>query len=325
MVNLKPSFNALTCLISTVTCFLCLALFVNFGFNTFVQLPRSLNFTTQRRVEGIEWKPNEFINPLVRSEASFLTAYQHICRSDKEKYNMIKSVDFENQSGEFIRSLFYKFISNPVGGRCANLQRFGGRYIQDCHYWDGHKFVCMPELINDIGNNECQVYSFGVSNDWSFEKAMGEIGCKVFTFDPTVDHPKELEENVWFEKLGLSVKKDEARSLESLSSILHAYGHENTKISYLKIDIEGGEAEGLQHWFESGALSNVYQIGMEYHIRDTDSAINFFSAIQQLHVEADFKLISFDLNGCYGKADADYPKLAEIVLMRSSHNSFCSN
>ena len=325
MLNFKPSFTAITCIISTLTCFLFLALYVNHGYITFAQFPAGLRFTTHRSFEEIERTPNEFINPLMRSEASFQTAYKYICTSDKEKYDMIKRVDFENQTGEFLRSLFHKLISNPVGGRCANLQRFGGRYIQRCHYWDGHKFVCMPELINDIGNNECVVYSFGISNDWSFEKAMGKIGCKVFAFDPTVDHPKELEENVWFEKLGLSVEKDEARSLDSLSSILHTYGHKNTKISYLKIDIEGGEADGLQHWFESGALANVQQIGMEYHIKDTDSAVKFFTAIKQLHVEANFRLISFDVNGCYGKEKADYPKLAEIVLMRSSENSFCAD
>ena len=328
MVYLNSSLAPITCIISTLTFILCLVLYMN---SSDIRLS-GLNIIGYQKYQSVERKQYEYINPLIRSETSFQTVSKSICNSDKEKVELIKSVSFENLGPEYdenLRSLFYDVISNPLGGICSSLKRFGGAYRKDCHYWDGHKFVCVPELIKDIRNDECLVYTFGVSNDWSFEAEIGEMGCKVFSFDPTVDHPKQLEDNVWFEKLGLGIEKDSSRSLDSLSSILHNHGHTNTKISYLKIDIEGGEIEGLKHWFESGALDNVQQIGMEYHLNQKNNPTNYtlklFSAIQQIYLESDFRLISFDINACYGKSHHGYPELAEIVLMRSSESNLCPN
>ena len=323
MINTKTNFNITTCMITTVICILFVIFYVNNSFNSTLQYQNNLNIRKDQEYREMAKKTIEFINPMIKSITSFLTVSDYICKSDQEKVKLFKTANFERRSNKDLQSIFYKLISNPVGGRCANLQRFGGHYMDGCHYWDGHKFVCMPELINDIENNECLVYSFGVSNDWSFERAMGDIGCKVLSFDPTVDHPKQLADNVWFEKLGLGTQKDEKRSLDSFSSILHKNGHKNSKISYLKIDIEGEEVNGLQHWFNSGALNNVQQIGMEYHLQNVKSTVNFFKAIQQLYLKSDFRLISFDINGCYGKKHNDFPRLAEIVLMRSSEFSFC--
>ena len=128
----------------------------------------------------------------------------------------------------------------------------------------------------------------------------------------------------------MGARKDKQRSLETLSSILHKNEHKDSKISYLKIDIEGEEVNGLEKWFTSGALDNVQQIGMEYHLewnpyQNVKSTLGFFKAIQQLYLKSDFRLISFDVNGCYGKERKDFPTLAEIVLMRSSKFSYCGD
>ena len=325
MVNLT---SITRCNFLVVSILICISILTWLSYNVFDKIAETetkLKDISVQEVQAYEKKNYEFINPLIRSMSSFKTVSNYICRSDKKKLRMLKNINFERQTPEFLQSLFYKLISNPVGGRCANMQRFGGRYHEGCHYWDGHKFVCMPELMYDIENNECVVYSFGVSNDWTFEKALGEIGCKVFSFDPTVNHPKELEYNVWFEKLGLGKEKDDKKSLDSLKSILQKYGHTNTKISYLKIDIEGGEVDGLQSWLESKALENVQQIGMEYHLRDANSAVKFFKSIQQLYFQYDFRLISFDINGCIGKKLHGFPEFAEIVLMRRNEYSFCTD
>ena len=325
MINIKTNLNITTCMITTVSCIIFVIIYVNNRPESTLQYQNNFNAKGDQKYREVTKKKKEFINPMIRSAASFKTVSEYICKSDQEKVKLFKTASFERRSNKDLESIFYQLISNPVGGRCANLQRFGGHYMDGCHYWDGHKFVCMPDLINEIENNECLVYSFGVSNDWSFEKAMGDMGCKVLSFDPTVDHPNKLADNVWFEKLGLGTQKDEELSLDSFSSILHKNRHENSSISYLKIDIEGEEVNGLQHWFNSGALDNVQQIGMEYHLVNLRSTVNFFKAIQQLYLKSDFRLISFDINGCYGKKHKDFPRLAEIVLMRSSEFSFCDD
>ena len=263
-----------------------------------------------------------FVNPNLTSLGGLRTTYEYICASDVEKTSLV-GIDFKDQEPDKLRTLFHQFVGNPHGGRCPNLQRFGGVYREGCQYWDGQKYLCISELIDDIDKNECLIYSFGVAGDWSFEKAMGSFGCKVLTFDPSVDYQKELEVNVSFEKLGLSATPDEQYSLDTLSSILKKHGHTKTRITYLKIDIEGYEVDALLQMFESGALDHVQQIGLEYHLPDTNKALKFFHALTMLYFKGDFRLISFDMNGCVGKSPNDYTKLAEIVLMRTSKNSVC--
>ena len=41
--------------------------------------------------------------------------------------------------------------------------------------WDGHKYVCEDDFLEE---NECLVYTFGVSTDASFEEAMASKGAK---------------------------------------------------------------------------------------------------------------------------------------------------
>ena len=44
---------------------------------------------------------------------------------------------------------------------------------------DGSKCICMDKLYLDIKNRECLVYSFGLSDDWTFEELMADLGCRV--------------------------------------------------------------------------------------------------------------------------------------------------
>ena len=39
--------------------------------------------------------------------------------------------------------------------------------------WDGHKYVCEDDFSEE---EECLVYTFGVSDDASFEESMASIG-----------------------------------------------------------------------------------------------------------------------------------------------------
>ncbi len=45
------------------------------------------------------------------------------------------------------------------------------------------------------------MYSFGVSDDWSFEDAMGDLGCRVRAFDPTIDAPPMRTDKISFHKV----------------------------------------------------------------------------------------------------------------------------
>ena len=127
--------------------------------------------------------------------------------------------------------------------------------------------------------------------------------------------------------------------MQTLSSIIHNHGHTSTTISYLKLDVEGSEIDGLLEWFESGALSNVQQIAMEYHmeatwIKDTPQwqYKTFLQGLQKIYVEDNFRIVSYDFNLCWlsdvfrqniFRQYHGYPAIAEIVLMRPSKDSVC--
>ena len=86
---------------------------------------------------------------------------------------------------------------------CNIKTRIGGRYFPKCHVMDGQKYVCMDELIKDILNHDCIVYSFGVGWDLSFEEKIAEMGCNVLAYDPTIDHAPHHLQNISFKKIGV--------------------------------------------------------------------------------------------------------------------------
>ena len=297
-----------------VVCITFLCFIIKYSKEPPVRIPNFINISN--------YEVEVSINP--NMEPSLSRSYEYICQSDKHKTDLIKEMNFKSKSAEDLRQLFNKFIMNPHIGRCPTIQRFGGEYIPKCKYWDGQKFVCMNELYKDLENDDCLIYSFGIASDYSFEEAMDRLGCKVYAFDPTVNYSKKIgNTNILFEKLGVSTEADHGKSLDTLTSILHLHGHTDTKITYLKVDIEGYEVDGLGEWFASGALQNVQQIALEYHLENTEMTLKLFHTLIRLYFEGDFRLISFDINGCARAASRDYYKYAEIVLMKPSEYSVC--
>ena len=98
---------------------------------------------------------------------------------------------------------FHSIVMDTFATACIVKTRLGGRYLPKCHVMDGQKYVCMEELIKDIQNQECIVYSFGVGNDLSFEETIADMGCKVLAYDPTVSNPKHHSQNISFKKIGV--------------------------------------------------------------------------------------------------------------------------
>ena len=42
---------------------------------------------------------------------------------------------------------------------------------------DGDKFICLDKIVKS--NSQCLIYSFGISNDWTFEDQMDKFGRRV--------------------------------------------------------------------------------------------------------------------------------------------------
>jgi len=254
---------------------------------------------------------------------------------------LIKKADLDSLSTEKLRHLFYEFITKSSRGLCPNWIRLGGGFARNgCH--DGQKYVCFDDAFTyAIEKNKCLVYSFGIRDDWSFEKEIRDLGCKVLTFDPSVDLPSELDKDISFEKLGLGIWKRDGNpefknKMKNLKTILEDHQHLSANISYMKIDIEGAELEGLLEWQNSGALSHVHALGIEYHMEapwmsESKHAQykSMLKALQKLYVETNFRLVHYEFNLCYMKHVEwvekvnGYPAFSEIVLMRTNRNELC--
>lgn len=69
---------------------------------------------------------------------------------------------------------------------------------------DGHKAVCLDPPIAPVFD-QCLIYSFGINNEWTFDEAMADYGCQVFSFDPSMkvdDHNRT--DRIHFYNVGLS-------------------------------------------------------------------------------------------------------------------------
>merc|ERR1711892_1462265 len=95
---------------------------------------------------------------------------------------------------------FYYYISFPLQGVCRVLKRIGGSWI--IRQVDGDKFAFMDSR-----------------------------GCEIHAYDPTVDLPAKLGENIQFTKLGLSNTTSD--NMDTLANILEKNSHTDTTIEYL--------------------------------------------------------------------------------------------
>ncbi len=67
--------------------------------------------------------------------------------------------------------------------------------------------------FQDIISGQCLVYSFGVGDNYSFELAMAEMGCKVRAFDvmEVIGEEFHSHPNISFKKVGLYGKKSQIK------------------------------------------------------------------------------------------------------------------
>ena len=73
-----------------------------------------------------------------------------------------------------------KSIESCLLLHCKTQQWLSGSGLWVKSAFDGHKFVCADDFRSNFGDDEnCLVYSFGLSDDTSFEEAMAEAGCEV--------------------------------------------------------------------------------------------------------------------------------------------------
>ena len=155
---------------------------------------------------------------------------------------------------------------------------------------DGQKAVCLDRLIAPVYKN-CLVYSFGINNQWTFDDAMAQFGCQVYSFDPSMGvSDYDRSQQIHFYNLGLS-GKDEIQAntkwkMKTASSIYQMLKHRHgtsTLIDVLKMDIEFSEWDAIPQMLRSGFLADkVKQLAVEIHFNANDTLENYRKRVRIL-------------------------------------------
>jgi len=203
---------------------------------------------------------------------------------NKKALNHFKSISLTKEQA-LIKLLFHE---NQMQKQIVTMDTIGGLFFQ--RNWepsyscttiarmgcpgDGGKWICDPQHYLEM--NECIVYSFGSNDDFSFEESIHNFNpeCKIYTFDPTVQNPKNKPPFVNYYPWGLAGHDLKEKSLFTVKTIMNLLGHK--KITVLKVDCEGCEFESFNiHSFPvyKGAIN---QILVEVHFNGNPNTVHSF-------------------------------------------------
>ncbi|CAB9515027.1 methyltransferase like 24 [Seminavis robusta] len=151
---------------------------------------------------------------------------------------------------------------------CPNRIRAGD--VEDGGWW-----ICDAQTT--IPEKDCVIYSFGIRDNFSFDHFFANKGCQVHGFDPSpagLQSQKEYEkvQRAHYHSYGLGVvDKDYGPGkvpfrwpgldylqefntlpwkLKSLPTIMKEIG--NSKLTILKVDVEGAEWDSMKHIAKAG-------------------------------------------------------------------------
>ena len=130
-------------------------------------------------------------------------------------------------------------------------------------------------------------YSFGISDDVSFDLDLAKRGYEVFMYDHTIKKLPQYNEHFHWQKLGLAASPDPSLKLDALTNMIRTNDHENISGMFLKMDIEGYEWEVFNS-LPMDILEKFDQIVLEIHdLLDYDESIekhlSALSKIAQTH------------------------------------------
>lgn len=160
-------------------------------------------------------------------------------------------------------------VKKPVGNK--DFVRLGKRY-------DGG-YVLLDDFAEDM-----KVYSFGIFNDVSFDKALAERGLQIYLYDHTIAGLPEQHANFHFYRTGISHVDELENSKLSMKTLLSNNGDLGNNRLILKMDVEGAEWEFLENT-PSELLNQFLQITFELHrLTDNSREKQIVSCLNKLNV-----------------------------------------
>ena len=181
-------------------------------------------------------------------------------------------------------------------------------------------------MADDFGKGNV-AYSFGISNEISWDADMAKRGYEIFMYDMTIDGLPYTHEKFHFFKEGIGGKKDSAKSLDTLENFIKRNGHENNFDMILKMDVEGAEWDFLEN-VSSETLNRFDQIVFEFHdliapktAAEIGRTINLIAKINATHT-----LIHLHGNNCGNYIQLEnvgvIPETLELTYLRNKNHLF---
>lgn len=117
-------------------------------------------------------------------------------------------------------------------------------------------------------------YSFGISNDVSWDSDMAARGYEIFMYDPTIDALPAQNSKFHFFREGIAGLEIRERSLNTLENFVRRNGHFDNDNMILKMDVEGAEWSFLST-VSSELLSRFDQMVFEFHfmVEEKDQSV----------------------------------------------------
>lgn len=187
---------------------------------------------------------------------------------------------------------------------CRIVNDFGGKMLGRKSYVarDAHKAVCLDRAVAPVPDR-CLVYSFGINFDWTFDEDMELYGCKVFSFDPSMNILNQTHSvSIEFYKMGLSDRNtwDDHRwpnvPMLTVNSFYELFTpkHGDVIIDYLKLDVEGAEWTVVPQLLRTGMLDKVRQLSIEFHIPADGTLEKLRSLAETVRSLETYGMVRFD-------------------------------
>jgi hypothetical protein len=163
------------------------------------------------------------------------------------------------------------------------------------------------------------VYSYGISNEVSFDLALASRGLQVFMYDHTIEKSPRSHPNFRFFRQGVSWQDEPQQHLFTVATHVRGNAHLDTDM-ILKMDVEGAEWDVLDHMAPE-LLGRFQQCTFEFHslvaLARQDFRDRFVRVLTKLNSQ--FNLFHVHANvagGVHLLQGVALPSLLEVSFLR---------
>ena len=175
-------------------------------------------------------------------------------------------------------------------------QGWGGHAL--CTYGNGERMSRDPQ--------RCFFYSFGISNDYTFDRDLAGRGCTGYALDPSVTYPSRLLPGVQFMEVAATALDDGKpvpwTTVSSVPSLMRWLRHD--RVTVLKMDCEGCEFAIAEDVLREDPMMfhRVDQYAVEVHVPQrfmaTPRHVHNYAVLLRLLREAGLVLVEAAMSGC---------------------------